>query len=116
MTLGDTLYVTVLATSDVRGIRVQQDDSLRRPYWIREGEAMVFPFARRITLQNQLDSLRLLLDQYPYPSSRTDDEGRIVITRDTAEQYADTLRGSPVPVPGSPDTVLGTAPPTESGS
>ena len=116
MTLGDTLYVTVLATSDVRGIRVQQDDSLRRPYWIREGEAMVFPFARRITLQNQLDSLRLLLDQYPYPSSRTDEEGRIVITRDTAEQYADTLRGSPVPVPGSPDTVLGTAPPTESGS
>jgi len=115
MTLGDTLYVTVLATSDVRGIRVQQDDSLRRPYWIREGEAMVFPFARRITLQNQLDSLRLLLDQYPYPS-RTDDEGRIVITRDAAEQYADTLRGSPVPVPGSPDTVLGTAPPTESGS
>jgi len=113
ITLGDTLHVTVLATSDVRELRVQQDDNLRRPYWIREGEAMVFPFTRRITLQNQLDSLRLLLERYPYPDSRTDEEGRVVITRDTAEQYVDTLRGSPVPVPESPDTSFGTGPPAE---
>lgn len=113
ITLGDTLYVTVRATSDVRELRVQQDENLRRPYWIREGEAMVFPFTRRITLQNQLDSLQLLLEEYPYPTSRTDEEGRVVITRDTAEQFADTLRGSPVAVPGLPDTSFGTGPPVE---
>lgn len=110
VTLGDTLYVTVLATSDVREMRVQQDDNLRRPYWIEEGDARVFPFLRRITLQNQLDSLRLLFERYSYPVSRTDDEGRIVITRDDARQFFDTLRASPSTGPSSSDTVWGDAP------
>lgn len=111
LTLGDTLHVTVVATGDVRELRVRQDDNLRRPYWIENGDAVVFPFTRRIMLQNQLDSLRLLFEQYPYRTSRTDSEGRIVITRDTAEQFADTLRASPVSVPSSPDTIWG-GPPT----
>lgn len=115
-TLDDTLHVTVLARADVREMRVQQDDDLRRPYWIEEGEAKVFPFARRITLQNRLDSLRLLLERYPYPTSRTDDEGRIVITRETAQQFFDTLRASPSRVPVSPDTVRGNAPTSETAS
>jgi hypothetical protein len=114
--LGDTLHVTVLATSDVREMRVRQDDDLRRPYWIEEGKAKVFPFARRITLQNQLDSLRLLLERYPYPVSQTDDEGRIVITRDKARQFFDTLRASPSTVPVPPDTVWGGAPPSGAGA
>lgn len=116
VTLGDTLHVTVLATADVREMRVQQDDDLRRPYWIREGEARVFPFARRITLQNQLDSLRLLLERYPYPVSRTDDEGRIVITRDKARQFFDTLRTPRSTVSVTPDTVWGGAPTSEAES
>lgn len=115
-TLDDTLHVAVLATADVREMRVQQDDDLRRPYWIEEGEARVFPFARRITLQNRLDSLRLLLERYPYPTSRTDDKGRIVITRETAQQFFDTLRASPSTVPVSADTVRGNAPTSETAS
>lgn len=111
VTLGDTLYVTVLATSDVRGMRVRQDDDLRRPYWIREGRAKVFPFTRKITIQNQLDSLRLLLEGYAYPESRTDEEGRIVITRDTTQQFFENLRATPSTVSVSPDTVWG-GPPT----
>lgn len=114
--LGDTLHVTVIATSDVREMRVQQDDDLRRPYWIEEGKATVFPFARRITLQNQLDSLQLFLERYPYPVSQTDDEGRIVITRDKARQFFDTLRAPPSTVSVLPDTVWGGAPPSEAGS
>lgn len=114
--LGDTLHVTVYATADVRELRVQQDDNLRRPYWIREGEAAVFPFARRITLQNQLDSLRLLVEQYPYPVSRTDDEGRIVITRDKVQRFLDTLRAAPTTVPSSPDTIRGTVVASEADS
>ena len=114
--LGDTLHVTVYATADVRELRVQQDDNLRRPYRIREGEAAVFPFARRITLQNQLDSLRLLVERYPYPVSRTDDEGRIVITRDKVQRFLDTLRAAPTTVPSSPDTIRGTVAASEADS
>jgi hypothetical protein len=114
--LGDTLHVTVYATADVRELRVQQDDNLRRPYWVREGEAAVFPFARQITLQNQLDSLRLLVERYPYPVSRTDDEGRIVITRDKVQRFLDTLRAAPTTVPSSPDTIRGTVAASEADS
>jgi hypothetical protein len=110
VTLGDTLYVTVVARGDVRGMRVQQDDDLRRPYWIRDGRAKVFPFTQQITVQDQLDSLRLLLEQYSYPASRTDDQGRIVITRDTAQQFFDSLRATPSTVPAPPDTVWGKEP------
>ena len=114
VSLGDTLYAAVLATADVLEVRVQQDAKLRRPYWIEEGEAMVFPFTDRITLQNQLDNFQLLLEGYPYPTARTDDDGRVVISRDTAQQFADTLRGEPTPIPASPDTAWGDAPDVES--
>ncbi len=116
LSLGDTVHVTVLATSDVRELRVQQDDHLRRPYWIEVGEAMVFPFTRRITLQNQLDRFRLLLEQHPYPVSRTDEQGRVVIRRADAQRFADTLRANSVSVPATPDTAYGTPPelPTDS--
>ncbi|WP_263786298.1 helix-turn-helix domain-containing protein [Salinibacter grassmerensis] len=107
ITLGDTLHVTVRATADVRELRVQQDDNLRRPYWIEAGEARVFPFAERVTLQNQLDSLEVLLEGYRYPITSTDEQGRVIIRRDTAEQFADTLRGPPLSIPESPDTIRG---------
>ncbi|PSQ75472.1 MAG: hypothetical protein BRD33_04130 [Bacteroidetes bacterium QH_6_63_17] len=103
--LGDTLHLSVEATSVVAGVRVQQDDDLRRPYWIEPGEAQVFPFTRRITVENQLDSLRLFLEDYPYPTTQTNEEGRIIISRDTAEQFADTLREAPASFPTPSDTV-----------
>lgn len=113
LTLGDTLHVTVLATSAVRELRVQQDEDLRRPYWIEEGNATVFPFTQRITLENQLDSLRLFLDRYSYPTSRTDSLGRIVIDRQTAKRFVDTLRGSPTSLSVQPDTVEIRQPPSD---
>lgn len=114
VTLGDTLYAVVEATSVVAGMRVQQDDDLRRPYWIEPGEARVFPFTRRITFENQLDSLRLFLEDYPYPTTRTNEEERIIISRDTAEQFTDTLRGDPASFPTPSDTVqIGAIPDSE---
>ncbi len=107
ITLGDTLHVTVRATEDVRELRVQQDDNLRRPYWIEAGEARVFPFVERVTLQNQLENLELLLEGYRYPITSTDEQGRVIIRRDTAEQFADTLRGAPASISESPDTIRG---------
>ena len=108
--LGDTVHATVVATDDVRELRVQQDDKLRRPYWIEKGEAMVFPFTRRITLENQMGRFRLLLERYPYPTTRRDAEGRIVIDRAAAQRFADTLRATPASVPAAPDTTYGNAP------
>lgn len=115
--LGDTLHVVLEATSVVAGVRVQQDDDLRRPYWIEEGEAEVFPFTRRIAIEDQLDSLRLFLENYAYPTTRTNEDGRIIISRDTAEQFVDTLRGTPGGVPTPSDTVqIDSAPEPDSDS
>jgi len=109
--LGDTLYLAVKATSTVAGMRVQQDADLRRPYWIEPGDAQVFSFTRRITVENQLDSLRLFLGSYSYPTTRTDEQGRVIISRDTAEQFIDTLRGAPASFPSPSDTVQAGRPP-----
>jgi DNA-directed RNA polymerase subunit F len=111
LTLGDTLHVTVRANAPVRGLRVQQDDDLRRPYWIEAGEAMVFSFTERITIENELDRLQLLLEQHPYPTTRRDSLGRIRIDRATATRFADTLRSTPVALPESPVDTVSAAPP-----
>lgn len=94
-------------------MQVRQDEDLRRPYWIEEGKATVFPFTRRIMLENQLDEARLFLEQYPYPTSRTDSLGRVVIDRQTVEAFADTLRGSPATLSVEPDTVAIRTPSSE---
>lgn len=111
LTLGDTLHVTVRANAPVRGLRVQQDDDLRRPYWIEAGEAMVFSFTERITIENELDRLQLLLEQHPYPTTRRDSLGRIRIDRATATRFADTLRSTPVALPEPPVDTVSAAPP-----
>lgn len=111
LTLGDTLHVTVRANAPVRGLRVQQDDDLRRPYWIEAGEAMLFSFTERITIENELDRLQLLLEQHPYPTTRRDSLGRIRIDRATATRFADTLRSTPVALPEPPVDTVSAAPP-----
>lgn len=113
LTLGDTLHLTVLATSKVQELRVQQDEDLRRPYWIEEGSALVFPFTRRVTVENQLDSIRLFVERYPYPTARTDSLGRVVLARSTVEAFADTLHGTPVSLSVQTDTAHIRTPPAE---
>lgn len=103
--LRDTMHITVRARAVVREMRIQQDSDLRRPYWMEPGDALVFPFTRRITIENQLDSLRLFLEGHPYSTTHANAEGRIVITRDTVARVADTLRSSPVSLTETPDTV-----------
>lgn len=111
LTLGDTLHVTVRADAPVRGLRVQQDDDLRRPYWIEAGEALVFSFTERITIENELDRLQLLLEQHPYPTTRRDSLGRIRIDRAAATRFADTLRSTPVALPELPVDTVSAVPP-----
>ena len=105
LSLGDTLHLTVQAVGDVRGIRIQRDDDLRRPYWIEAGEAAVFPFQERISIEEQLDSIRLFFERYRFPLDSRNAQGRIVITRTTAQSVADTLRGTPIRLTVPTDTI-----------
>lgn len=116
VSLGDTMHVTVFAEGMVRRMRVRQDDDLRRPYWIEEGEARLFPFRRRIMIQDQLDSVRVYFQGFRYPTTQTDDEGRIVIDRQAAQSIVDTLRGEPVSLSVDPDTVDIRTPPPNAGA
>lgn len=110
--LGDTLHVTVLANSPIREMRVRRDEDLRRPYWIEEGEAVVFPFTQRITIENQLSRAQFYLEQYPYPASRRDSQGAIVIDPEVARAFGDTLRGAPASLSVAPDTIPLRGPPS----
>jgi hypothetical protein len=104
VSLGDTLHLTVVATGNVAGMRIQRDDDLRRPYWIEQGEARVFPFRRRVTVDNELADGRFLLEGYPFPVP-DDTAATIEITRAQASSFVDTLRGTPASLSVSPDTI-----------
>ncbi len=103
VTLGSSIPLTVRATRDVQGIRIERDEDLARPYWIEEGEAAVFPFQNRVILDNELANVQLFLAGYPYPEPAT--EGRIVITRSEVDAFVDTLRGAPAALTTPPDTI-----------
>jgi len=105
VTLGETISLTVLATRDVRGIRIQRDEDLSRPYWIEDGEAAVFPFRNRVILRDELSDIQLFLAGYPYPESDWDSTGPVVITRSQVEAFVDTLRGGPAALRTTVDTI-----------
>jgi len=103
--LGETLHLTVLATADVSGIRIQRDEDLRRPYWIEDGDVSVFPFQERLTLENELNNIRLFLEGYSYPLQVSDTSAEVVISRSQAAAFVDTLRGAPAQFSVQPDTI-----------
>lgn len=91
-TLGDTMLVTVVAAYDrVDPVRVRVDEDLRRPYWIPQDSTRTFTVRQQIVIENQLDDVRLLLDGLEYPTDQRDDRGRIVITRERAAAFLDTV-------------------------
>jgi chemotaxis protein histidine kinase CheA len=109
--LGETMHFTVVAEGGpLRDLKVTRDQDVRRPYWIEEGRAQVFPARERIVIENpaeneaQLDNVRLLAEGYPYPTDQRDDRGRIVITRQSMQSFADTLRGRPAQLSAQRDT------------
>ena len=103
--LGSTVHLTVLATTNVSALRIQRDEDLRRPYWIEAGEADVFPFQERVTLENGLSDVRLFVEGYPYPVSPQDTAGVLELTRSGLQTFVDTLRGAPASLSVSPDTI-----------
>ena len=112
LVLGDTLRLVVQANTNISGIRIQRDSDLRRPYWINGGETMAFPFTERVIVWDQLDSVDLYLEDYRYlASDHIDDEGKVVITRDSARAFANTVRGQAATLPAPTVKPLITASP-----
>jgi cytoskeletal protein RodZ len=109
--LGEMMNFTVVADGGpVRDLKVTRDQDVRRPYWIEAGQAIVFPTSERIIIENPsqdesvLQNIRLLAEGHPYPTSRRDSLGRIVITRQDMQTFADTVRGEPAQIPTQRDT------------
>lgn len=88
VSLGDTMHVTIASADSqlVQGIRVTVDDDLRRPYWLERGDQRTFTPLNRIVIEEQLSQIEVLVEGRSYPVDRIDDQGRLVITRDTALQ------------------------------
>jgi hypothetical protein len=104
--LDSLLHATVVAEEDLRPIRIQRDSKLRRPYWIDQSQAVVFPFHTRIVLWGQLGKLRrLLIEGRPFPLEPvTDSRGRAIITRDEVRAFLDTVRTNAVDLEVKADT------------
>jgi hypothetical protein len=105
VTLGETIHLLVLATDNVSGIRIQRDDDLRRPYWIEEGEASVYPFQRRAIIGSEFEDIRLFVEGYEYPFAPADTTGGLELDRETLQAFVDTLRGAPDSLAVTPDTI-----------
>jgi hypothetical protein len=105
VTLGETIHLLVLATDNVSGIRIQRDDDLRRPYWIEEGEASVYPFQRRAIIGSEFEDIRLFVEGYEYPFAPADTTGGLELDRQTLQAFVDTLRGAPDSLAVMPDTI-----------
>ncbi|HET6567774.1 MAG TPA: helix-turn-helix domain-containing protein [Rhodothermales bacterium] len=88
VTLGDTMHVSIVAANGpVQNIKVTVDDDLRRPYWIEDGQSMTFTPTQRIIIERQIPKIQLQVEGAQYPTDHLDDQGRIVITRDSALEY-----------------------------
>lgn len=105
VSIGSAIDLMLLANTNVGGIRLQRDDDLRRPYWIEEGEADVFPFQETVTIENGLSDVQLFIEGYPYPVPSSDTTDALQITRAQVQAFVDTLRGAPPSLSVSPDTI-----------
>ena len=100
-TLGDTMAVWIVAADGkLDPIRVTVDDDLRRPYWLEQGDSMVFRPRQRIVIEELLDNIRLSVLGERYPTNRRDAQNRIVVTRDSVQAYLRSLAAGTAP-PGA---------------
>lgn len=105
VTLGTEIPLLVVADSNVSALRIQRDDDLRRPYWIEQGEASLFPFEERVIIGSEFDDIRLFIEGYPYPVAPEDTVDGLEITRERAQAFVDTLRGDPPSLSVETDTI-----------
>lgn len=87
--LGDTMHVVVASADSqlVQDIKITVDDDLRRPYWLEAGESRAFAPTQQIVIERELDKIDLLIEGTSFPTDRTDEQGRLVITREVAQDF-----------------------------
>ena len=93
ITLNETMIFRVTASSEdgVQDLKVTRDNETRRPYWIEPGASDTFHAESRIVFEQQLDEISLQVQGYPIPTDQRDTQGRLVITRERAQSYLDSL-------------------------
>ena len=92
LVLGDTMTVYVVAArGPLLRLRVKVDDDLRRPYWIEEGDSMLFRPVEQIRFENPraVRRARFTVEGFPYPVAPGDT--LVVITRARAQAFLDSL-------------------------
>lgn len=90
--LPDTMTVYLVAErGPLLRIRVRVDDDLRRPYWVEQGDSILFRPVNRISIQSRysLPRARITLEGHTYPVSPSDT--MVVISRETARAFLETL-------------------------
>ena len=102
--LGDTLHLTLRADSTISGLRMRRDEDLRRPYWIRQGEAAAFPFTTRAIIENDLDDVTVFLENRRVELS-PDTAGRVVLDRQRAAALLENIEDGPAEWSTPPDTI-----------
>lgn len=90
VTLGDVMVFYVVAEHDkLDPVRVTVDDDVRRPYWLEHGDSLRFEAQEQIVFEELLDRVRVTVEGYDFPTDRRDDQGRLVISRETARAFFD---------------------------
>ncbi len=88
ITLSDSLSLVIMAQKNkLDPFRVQVDRDLRRPYWLDQGDTLQFTFADRITVEDRLEDMTVLLEGHPYPLVPADTSGRVIINRDSVRVF-----------------------------
>ncbi len=86
--LKDSLELFVVAsTGKLDPFRVKVDNDMRRPYWLDEGDSMRFYVSNRVTVEDNLEAMEILLEGYTYPIYSTDSLAIVVIDRDSMRTF-----------------------------
>jgi hypothetical protein len=82
------MNVRIIAANDkVDPIRITVDEDLRRPYWLNLGDSISFRPTDRIVVEEQIEDIVLKVEGVEYPTHRRDELGRLIVTRDSVQQY-----------------------------
>ena len=85
---GDSLTVVVVARNGkLDPFRIKVDNDLRRPYWLNEGDSMLFRIQNRVIIEDNLETMAILLENKLYPIYDRDTTARVDITRDSVQAF-----------------------------
>ena len=89
--LGDSIpFYIVAATGKLDPFRVKRDTDMRRPYWLNEGDSMLFYFEDRAVIEDNLQAMNILINGYSYPIFETDSLATVIIDRDSIQAFLAT--------------------------